>query len=92
MPDETSPLPPKQIPGKGGTLRTVHARPVTWRCEWCSQETTDWRYPGPLPRYHDACRQDAQNSLAAGAARRKRQAEREAHPWGRRRPGRPPGA
>ena len=87
--------PPKVITMPGGYTRTAHARLVTWRCEWCTAcdgcETTEWRYPGPLPRYHDlcpvcgqACKREAQNSLAAGGMRRKRAADnRRRRPVGR---------
>jgi hypothetical protein len=39
-------------------------RPVTYRCEWCGQESTELRYPGPPPHYHAACKTPAQNSIA----------------------------
>ena len=83
------PAPPKTITTARGYTRTIQARRVQWRCEWCSVEHDEWRYPGPIPRYCDGCKQAAQNSLAAGAMRRKRQAEQDAHPWGQRPVGRP---
>lgn len=98
----SDPPPPKVITTARGYTRTVHARLVTWRCEWCTAcdgcEVTEWRYPGPLPRYHDpvcpgcgqACKREAQNALAAGLMRRRRQAEEDRAPYARRRgPGRP---
>ncbi len=82
--------PPKIITTERGYTRTINARRVTWRCEWCSAEHDEWRYPGPIPRYCDECRQPAQNSMQAGLMRRKRKAEIDAHPFSHRRgPGRP---
>jgi hypothetical protein len=81
--------PPKVITTARGYTRTIHARRVQWRCEWCSAEHDEWRYPGPVPRYCDGCKQAAQNSLAAGAIRRRRQAEQEQHPVRKRPVGRP---
>ncbi len=43
--------------------RTVHARPVTFTCQWCNRTVTQQRFPGPLPRYcGDACRIPAQRT------------------------------
>ncbi len=89
MGDEISPLPPKVVVSKQGHVRVRQARRVSWRCEWCSQEHEEWRYPGPLPRYCEVCRREAQNAMAAAAMARKRQAEREKRPWVRRLVGRP---
>lgn len=84
------PPPPKVLTLPGGYTRTITARRVNWRCEWCSAEHEEWRYPGPLPRYCEECRRPAQNAMAAGAMRRKRQAEHDAAPYARQRPpGRP---
>ncbi len=47
-------------------------RPVTYRCEWCGQERTEARAPGPPPRYCPECKHEAQNALAAGRMRRRR--------------------
>lgn len=75
--------PPKVIPTARGP-RTIRARRVAWRCEWCSTEHTDWRWPGPVPRYCDECRQPAQNAMAAGQQRRKRATDtRRKRPVGR---------
>ena len=53
--------------------RTLTRRDVTFRCEWCGEEHTQRRYPGPPPRYcSDACKKDAQNTLAAARMRRHR--------------------
>ncbi len=99
MPNE--PPPPQVITStrNGRTYtRTITARLICWRCEWCGAEHEDWRYPGPPPRYCEerplgkrhSCKQDAQNALAAGQARRKRQAAQAAEPSTYRRPvGRP---
>jgi pyruvate-formate lyase-activating enzyme len=78
--------PPKTITTARGYTRTVTARLIAWRCEWCSNEEEEYRYPGPTPRYcSDKCRHEAQNSLAAGDMRRRRAAR----PPSRRGPGRP---
>jgi hypothetical protein len=86
--DDPAPT-PKTITTARGYTRTIQARRVAWRCEWCSVEHEEWRYPGPIPRYCAGCKQAAQNSLAAGQQRRKRQAAQDTHPWGRRPVGRP---
>ncbi len=53
--------------------RTITTRAVTFRCEWCGEEHTQQRYPGPRPRYcSDQCKKDAQNALAAARMRRHR--------------------
>ncbi len=53
--------------------RTLSKRDVTFRCEWCGEEHTQRRYPGPPPRYcSDACKKEAQNTLAATRMRRHR--------------------
>lgn len=69
-------------------------RQVTYRCEWCREDRTELRMPGPLPRYcSDACRHEAQNALAAGRMHRKRARDAGKDPeFEPRRPrGRPPG-
>ncbi len=46
--------------------RTMTQREISYRCEWCSHERTEVRYPGPLPRYCcPDCKDLAQNSIAA---------------------------
>jgi hypothetical protein len=93
-------LPDKVVDLPGGHSRTVRARLVSWRCEWCTScdgcEVTEWRYPGPLPRYHEVCpvcgqhcKKEAQNSMAAGLMRRRRLAELESSRVRRRPVGRP---
>jgi hypothetical protein len=82
--------PPKVVTTARGYTRTLHARLVQFRCEWCSEEREVWQYPGPVPRYCcEECRREAQRALNAGRQREKR--ERDAPPWwGRRnRVGRP---
>ena len=32
-------------------MSTRKPRPVTFVCEWCGEEKTEDRAPGPLPRY-----------------------------------------
>ncbi len=55
------------------TQRTIKQRPITFRCEWCGEEHTQLRYPGPTPRYcSEACKREAQNALAAARMRRRR--------------------
>jgi hypothetical protein len=89
MSDDDPAPPPKTIVTARGYTRTIRARRVQWRCEWCSAEHEEWRYPGPVPRYCAGCKRDAQNSIDASRMRRKRQAEQDAYPWGRRPAGRP---
>jgi hypothetical protein len=57
----------------GTYTRTIKARPVTFRCEWCSTESTEMRLPGPPPRYHTECKQEAQNSITKGRMKRMRE-------------------
>jgi hypothetical protein len=72
--------------------RTIQQRPVTFRCEWCSIEYTQLRYPGPLPRYcSPKCKRQAQNSLAMQRMRQLRTRQQEQNP-SRRPPGRPRGS
>jgi hypothetical protein len=59
----------------GNYTRTIKERPVTFRCEWCSGVSTEMRLPGPPPRYHAECKQEAQNAIAK--ARMKRMRERQ---------------
>ncbi len=68
--------------------RTLTERAVTYRCEWCSQERTELRYPGPSPRYCLECKQQAQNSMAARRMRQMRERLRPQTGWERGR-GRP---
>ncbi len=57
----------------GLATRTIEAREVTYRCEWCGEEKTEDHYPGPTPRYcSDQCKREAQNALAAARMRRRR--------------------
>jgi hypothetical protein len=53
--------------------RTLRERPVTFRCEWCSNQGTEMRLPGPAPRYHADCKQEAQNSIAQKRMKRMRE-------------------
>ncbi len=62
----------------GTYTRTIKERPVTFRCEWCSAEGTEMRLPGPAPRYHAECKQEAQNSIAKARMRRMRQRQSQA--------------
>jgi hypothetical protein len=47
--------------------------PRSFRCEWCSEDVTELRGPGPLPRYCIGCKADAQRALTAGRVRRYRE-------------------
>ncbi len=59
----------------GLARRTIRSRPVTYRCEWCGEEKTEERYPGPAPKYcSEACKHEAQNALAAARMRKRRSA------------------
>jgi hypothetical protein len=57
----------------GNHTRTLRERPVTFRCEWCSGMSTEMRLPGPPPRYHAECKQEAQNSIAKKRVKRMRE-------------------
>jgi hypothetical protein len=67
--------PQEQKINVGTYTRTIKERPVTFRCEWCSNEGTEMRLPGPAPRYHTECKQEAQNSLAKNRMKRMREAK-----------------
>lgn len=59
---------------RGLGTRTISTRPVIYRCDWCGEEQTEERYPGPTPRYCSAaCKREAQNTLAAARMRRHRE-------------------
>ncbi len=54
------------VPTASGTYtRSITPRPVTFRCEWCSELVTEQHYPGPTPRYcnNGICYPEAQKSL-----------------------------
>ncbi len=57
----------------GSHTRTIRERPVTFRCEWCGNMGTEMRLPGPAPRYHAECKQEAQNSIAKARVKRMRE-------------------
>ncbi len=67
----------------GDVMPTRKPRPVTFTCEWCSEEKTEDRPPGPVPRYCAECKAEAQRALNRGRVRRHRAAQVDA--WGRRR-------
>ncbi len=81
---------PKVVTTARGYTRTLHARVVLFRCEWCSEEREVWQYPGAAPRYCKGCRGEAQQAMNSARQREKRARERQANPYKRRRPvGRP---
>lgn len=91
MPTETPPPPIVNARGQQRAARLVH-----WSCQWCTDcagcEVTEWRFPGPLPRYHERCAVCGQECkrLAQRSMNAARQAERRAADTRRRRPvGRP---
>lgn len=55
--------------------RTIRERPVTFRCAWCDQVTTELRFPGPTPAYGAACRAEALRYREACKKARQRGAE-----------------
>jgi hypothetical protein len=57
----------------GSYTRTIKERVVTFRCEWCSTMGTEMRLPGPPPRYHAECKQEAQNTIAKSRMKRMRE-------------------
>ena len=80
--------PPKVITTARGYTRTLQARLVSFRCEWCSAEQQVWQYPGAAPRYCACCRAEAQQAMNTARQREKR--ARASSPYGWRRPvGRP---
>lgn len=84
--DEEAPT--KTVHTKHGS-HVIRAKRITWRCEWCGEEYTEWRYPGARPRYcetsrqldrHGAprrCRLEAESALAGASHKRKRDASTE---------------
>ncbi len=83
--------PPKVVTTARGYTRTLYARLVLFRCEWCSREQKVWQYPGASPRYCEECREEAQQSMNSARQREKRERDRQATPYVRRRlVGRPP--
>ncbi len=53
--------------------RTVDAREVTFTCTHCKQTVTQWRFPGPLPKYcSDDCKGEARKESQRELMRRKR--------------------
>lgn len=73
----------------GKHTRTIKARPVTYRCEWCGGEATELRMPGPTPRYHPTCKAAAQGAMAYGRVKRMRERQAEANLIPKRPVGRP---
>jgi acyl-coenzyme A thioesterase PaaI-like protein len=57
----------------GSYTRTIKERVVTFRCEWCSAMGTEMRLPGPPPRYHTECKQEAQNAIAKSRMKQMRE-------------------
>lgn len=72
----------------GSYERTIKERPVTFTCEWCYQESTELRYPGPKPTYHEVCKAEAQRAASAARMKKMREKRAEQNPP-RRGPGRP---
>jgi len=84
------PQPQQRSIGIAQHRRTIKQREVTYRCEWCSQERTEFRYPGPLPRYCcPDCRCLAQNRIAAQRMKAMRKRKNPTPRGWRRGPGRP---
>ena len=75
--------PPKVVTTNRGYTRTLHARVVSFRCEWCSTEQQVWQYPGAAPRYCAACRGAAQQAMNTARQREKR--ARDTRPYAYRR-------
>src|SRR5215210_900716 len=64
---------PKVVTTSRGYTRTLHARLVLFRCEWCSEEREVWQYPGAAPRYCEGCRGEAQQVMNSARQREKRE-------------------
>jgi hypothetical protein len=80
--------PPKVVTTDRGYTRTLHARLVSFRCEWCSEEREVWQYPGAAPRYCEGCREEAQRAMNTARQREKRKRDTSPYAW-RPRVGRP---
>lgn len=53
--------------------RHVDAREVTFTCVHCNQTVTQWRFPGPMPKYcTDECKAEARRESQRKLMRRKR--------------------
>ncbi len=58
-------------------VRHVGAREVSFTCSVCKQTVTQWRFPGPLPKYcSDECKGEARKEAQRELMRRKRSALR----------------
>ena len=64
-------------------------RPVTYTCEWCGEEGTEMRPPGPKPRYHPQCYAEAHRGMNARRMREYRKRKEAANPQTKRPVGRP---
>lgn len=54
-------------------VRHVDAREVTFTCAHCGKTVTQWRFPGPLPKYcSDECKGEARREAQRELMRRKR--------------------
>ena len=73
--------PPKVIATARGYTRTLHARLVSFRCEWCSQELEVWQYPAAAPRYCEGCREEAQQAMNTARQREKRKRDTSPYAW-----------
>ena len=60
------------------TSRWHKKREVTFICQRCQRQVTEWRFPGPLPQYCAACGPVVQKEKTAARTRRVRQRKKEA--------------
>jgi hypothetical protein len=61
---------------KPATARLVGKREVTFTCERCGNQVTEWRYPGPVPQYCAQCGPIVKHEKTAARVRRVRDRQR----------------
>ncbi len=57
--------------------RTIHERPITFRCQECGDVVTESRRPGPTPRYCNPCWPSVQTARNAARVRQHRERRRQ---------------
>jgi hypothetical protein len=64
--------------------RLMQTKPITFICDWCHQEVTQQRYPGPRPRYcSEQCKQEATREQTRARVQRLRAKRRRVGAAGR---------
>ncbi len=54
------------------TARLVGKREVTFTCQRCKQQVTQWRFPGPTPKYCETCQPIVQREKTRARVKRVR--------------------